>query len=115
MKKTILVFIEVALLSLPLSIWAQIPEKGFFLGGSLTALRMNGAGEHVDKDFEVTGDLFEMTATESYDGVYIEFEYCEGWNWKNKLLTGVAPIVGYRISPQFAIVASYNYYFPKKR
>ncbi len=108
-----IVLLSVVLMSLPQSVWAQIQPKGFFLGGSAVALMMNGMGEFVDEDFEVTDDLFKMTVDEDYWGTDIDFEYYSGWGWENKLLYGFKPLVGYRYSPQFDFTVSYSYYLKK--
>ena len=107
------VLLSVVLMSLPQSVCAQIQQIGFFLGGSAAALMMNGMGEMADEDFEVTDDFFEMTVDEDYWGLSIIWDNYSGWGWENKLLYGFKSLVGYRFSPQFAIMGSYSYYLEK--
>lgn len=92
---------------------AQIPEKGFFIGGSGTLLMMNGKGEVEDEDFDVTDELFVMDVTETSTRLNVEWEY-PGWSWGNRFLYGLKPVVGYRLSPQMALIGSYSLYMTKK-
>ncbi len=112
MKKIIFILFYMVIMNLPIYVFAQIPNQGFFIGGNVVALLMNGEGEMDDEDFSVTDDLFIMEVTETPFEIEATWEY-PGWGWGSKLLFGLQPVVGYRISPQFAMSLSYNYYFKK--
>jgi hypothetical protein len=111
--RTFWILFAVILLGISVNGFSQIPEKGFFVGGSATALMMNGTGEIEDEDFSVTDDLFEMDVTETTWDLTVEWTY-PGMGWGNKLLYGIKPVVGYRFSPGFAIIGSYSLYMTKK-
>jgi len=121
MKKAFAIVILVGFMILTTNAWAQLPSKGFFVGGSVTGLMMKDNGKQevediVDKaDLDVTDPLIEWDI-EEYTG-YFTLEYGKnypGWGWGNKYLYGFKPVVGYKINPKFAVMASYNYYMKKK-
>jgi len=110
--KKIMFILFYMLLNLPTYLFAQIPDQGFFIGGNVTAILMNGEGKMDEEDFIVTDELFVMTVIEDFSSFTATWEY-PGWGLDTKLLFGLQPVVGYRISPQFAVSLSYNYYFKK--
>ena len=110
----IAIIIVFVLINIPNSVCAQTQQNGFFIGGSLTGLLMDGKGEGNtlsggSDDFETTNDL--LTITEGFNSVSAQMD---GWSWKNKLLYGFKPYIGYRFSPKFAILGSYSSYRNKK-
>ncbi len=112
MKKIIFMLFYILMMNLPSYVFAQIPNQGFFIGGNVTALLMNGEGKMDDEDFITTDPLFIMTVIEDFSSYTATWEY-PGWGWDSQLLFGLQPVVGYRISPQFGLLLTYNYYFKK--
>lgn len=82
---------------------AQLPETGFFLGGGASMLMMNGTGKLDSLDLNLTGDLINF---EDEDKI--------GWGWNNKSIFGIKPVIGYKISPTFTLLGSYNFQFQKE-
>lgn len=116
LKKIKYVLVLAVFLYLQINILAQIPRKGFFLGGDFIALMMNGKGEADFEDFDVTEDIFDLTYYKSYyesQGNIDNYFEIKGASWKNKLLCGFKPLVGYKFNPKLALTCSYNYYFKK--
>jgi len=121
MKPALHVFIAVVLISSLNHLEAQVTSSGFFWGGGGTGLMMDGTGElsheiisgEKSKDFEVTDDLIKMVIYETSSTFGLELEH-PGWSWDSKLLYGLKPFVGYRISPQLSAMVAYNYYLNKE-
>lgn len=113
MKKLFWMISLLLVFSLVGGLSAQIPSKGFFIGGSATALMMNGKGEIEDEDFDVADDLLEVDVTESTYNFTVEWS-SPGLGWGNRFLYGIKPVVGYRFSPQLAVIGSYSVYMTKK-
>lgn|GEM_PF-3218190 len=112
MRKIMLAVIIQALLAMPLSLSAKTPvDRGFFIGGNISGLLMNGSGTYsdVDEDFDVTDEM--VVFSESYAELTIEYP---GWGWESRLLQGFTPLAGYRVSPKLAFVASYSLHSEKK-
>lgn len=111
MNKRMLVVMTIALLSIPLNAWAQLPKQGFFVGGGLAALQMNGVGTIGDEneEFDVTNDIVRIIS----EGDEFFLDGLNGWSFNDKILFGVQPLVGYKFSPHFTIMGTYNFYFQK--
>ncbi|MEX1277215.1 MAG: hypothetical protein WEE20_14860 [Bacteroidota bacterium] len=92
---------------------AQQVRSGFYVGGSFSALMMNGSGEYKNDDIEVTDKFFNMTTSETQFRTSVNFEYPGGWAWSNKILYGFSPVVGYRILPELALEGTYTYFMTK--
>lgn len=83
--------------------FAAAPKEGFFIGGAGNLLLINGTGEislyGESIDFDLSSDLRDVDEL--------------GFNWSSKVLFGIKPLVGYRFNPNFATIASYNFYWKK--
>jgi len=116
MKRIIFILFCILCFSTWTTFLAQQPAQGFFIGGNLSILMLNGEGTTGrgldEQDLDVSDDLFTMDVSDTYYTLDWEYEY-PGWGWDSKLLTGLQPVVGYKISPQFAVFGTYNYYFSK--
>lgn len=94
------------------TVWAQAPKQGLFFGGGLTALQRNGVGQwgEEERDFEVTDDIIKFGRDEN--GLYGD-SFMDGWSFNDKVLLGFQPVVGLRLSSNFAVLGAYNFHLPK--
>ncbi|NQT27390.1 hypothetical protein HQ585_18700 [candidate division KSB1 bacterium] len=113
MKRFLGILLAVLIISIASMGFSQIPDKGFFLGGSATAMMVNGKGEVEDEDFSLSDDLFSWEVESSNTSLSVTWQPT-GMGWGNKLLYGIKPVVGYRVSPQMAILGTYSMYMNKK-
>src|SRR3989339_380839 len=112
MKIFLAVLFSVLLFS-PGDLLARQVRTGFYVGGSFSVLMMNGSGEYDNNNIDVTDKFFKMTASETPYRTTVSFEYPGGWAWSNKVLYGFAPVIGYRISPEFDLQGAYTYFVAK--
>ncbi len=81
--------------------------NGFFIGLAASALMVNGSGELAGLDVNISDPLPNEL---ELNNVAVDMV---GWGWGNNNLFGFKPLVGYRISPQFSIYGSYQYWLNK--
>lgn len=72
------------------------PDSGLYLGGGPNVTLVNGSGTWDVYDFEITSQL----ATEGGGAV--------GLAWNDRIILGLKPVVGYRISPSLALQVGYG-------
>jgi len=105
-------------------------NKGYFVGGGLAFLNMNGKGKtnygtlnqppeliDVNLDLNVVDDII---TSDSHIGNYCDepgnkvvFKHA-GWGWGNKYLFGLKPMIGYRYNEKSSLTLTLNYYLAKK-
>ena len=78
------------------AVWAGGPESGFFIGGGGHLQLLPGTGTWGEYDFQIDNPL----SIEGGDAV--------GFNWSDKMLLGIKPMVGFKISPQIALQVGYS-------
>ena len=83
------------------TVLAEDDNVGWYLGGALNVLVMEGTGTWDDKPFDFTWPLNDETT----DPI--------GLNWGEKIMFGAKPVVGYRFIPQLALQVGYSFLLPK--
>ena len=86
---------------------ASMRKSGFFMGVAVSAIALNGSGNLSELDFDLSDPLLNELQLdyENVTGI--------GWGLDSKTLFGFKPLLGYRISPQFSIYGTYQYFLEK--
>ena len=92
MKTTFLLTIFVLMLGSAAQ--AESPDSGFYIGGGGFLTWVDGTGTWSGTDFSIDQPLDNTAET-------------LGFNWTDRLILGIKPLVGWRISPGFALQAGY--------
>lgn len=79
--------------------WGSGPETGFFLGGAGNFQWVSGKGTWAELDFEIDQSLGDEGAV--------------GFSWDHHLLIGIKPLIGYKLSSNFAMQVAYAVNIPK--
>ncbi len=75
---------------------AESPESGFFIGGGGHIQMIKGTGTWAEYDFKIDNPL----SVDEGDAV--------GFAWTDRVLLGLKPMVGYRLSPQLELQVAYG-------